>query len=184
MKAQENALLIPLPEFSAQSRDELQRAIYDCCRDNISSSEDKGPTRLHGPIGKWDVSQVTNMTKIFHNLKYFNYSPSDWDVSRVTDMCRMFCRAITFNQDLSKWDVSRVTNMRAMFRDAESFNRDLCNWDVSRVTDMGEMFLDAQSFQQTLCNAAWVNSDALKVDMFTRSPGSISNRVCGAYMLW
>ena len=143
--------------FSAHSRDELQRAVYDCCRDK-TSSEDNRPTRLHGPIGKWDVSQVTNMSKIFRGLKFFNYTLSNWDVSRVTDMKWMFYQAKSFNQDLSKWDVSRVTDMDSMFR-------------------------DAISFQQTLCGAAWVKSKASQVDMFTRSLGSISDTVCRTWVL-
>merc|ERR1719198_1913612 len=90
----------------------------------------------------------------------------------------MFSVAKAFNQDLSKWDVSHVTDMYAMFYDARSFNQDLSNWDVSRVVDMQGMFADASSFQQTLCGAAWVNSKASKVDMFTGSYGSISDTVC------
>merc|ERR1712032_607793 len=101
-----------------------------------------------------------------------------WDVSRVTVMDAMFCYAKSFNQDLSNWDVSRVADMGAMFSYAESFNQDLSNWDVSRVTDMQFMFTEASSFQQTLCGAAWVNSNATKIDIFDHSLGSISDTVC------
>ena len=80
--------------------------------------------------------------------------------------------------------MSHVTNMLAMFCDAESFNQDLSNWDVSRVTDMQLMFIEADSFRQTLCGAAWVNSTATKDKMFTLSPGSISDTVCGTWMFW
>ena len=201
MAARKNTLLTPsLPVFSAQSRDELQRAVDESFRDE---------NRLHGPIGKWDVSQVTDMSKIFLDLEDFDYALSNWDVSRVTNMGGMFDSALVFNQDLSKWDVSRVTDMQwmfnnalsfnqdlsnwdvsrvtsigAMFRHAKSFNQDLSNWDVSRVIDMQWMFADANSFQQTLCSAAWVNSNASKFYMFQNSPGSISNTVCGSWILW
>ena len=203
-----NTLLTPLPVFSPQSRDELFHAVDDCCRDEISSEGDR-LTRLYGPIGKWDVTKVTDMSKIFSDLDYFDYALSDWDVSRVTNMHGMFASALYFNQDLSKWDVSRVTNMRGMFDNAVSFNQDLSKWDVSRVTDMHMMFSyaksfnqdlsywdvsrvihmqwmfdDAISFNQTLCGAAWVNSKASKVGMFTSSPGSISDTVYGVWMLW
>ena len=117
-------------------------------------------------------------------MTVFNYDLSNWDVSRVTNMPAMFAYAHAFNQDLSKWDVSRVTDMTAMFHYALSFNQDLSNWDVSRVVDMQWMFADAYSFEQKLCGAAWVNSNASKIDMFTRSPGIISNTVCGAWMFW
>merc|ERR1712032_743394 len=115
---------------------------------------------------------------MFRYALSFNQDLSKWDVSRVTDMSTMFCFAKSFNQDLSSWDVSRVTNMVAMFSVASAFNQDLSKWDVSRLLDMQCMFAGASSFQQTLCGAAWVNSKALKVDMFIHSLGSISDRVC------
>ena len=195
-------LPIPIPVYSPQSWDELKRAVNDCF--GVSLEENPKPAMLHGPIGQWDVSQVTDMNTIFFDLDTFNAKLSHWDVSRVTDMSGMFAHALNFNQDLSKWDVSRVTSMVMMFRHTSFFNQDLSNWDVSRVTNMGTMFLhaksfnqdlsywdvsrvtnmlgmfaNAHSFNQTLCGAAWVNSDALKVDMFTDSPGSISTTVCG-----
>jgi hypothetical protein len=49
---------------------------------------------------------------------------------------------------------------------------------VSRVTGMRRMFTDAHSFRQKLCGAAWVNSKASKVDMFTNSPGFIPKTEC------
>ena len=118
-----HTLLTPMPVFSPQSRDELKRAVIGVY------SEGNRPTMVHGPISKWDVSQVTDMRTMFYEIDTFNY-------------------------ELSLWDVSRVTNMR-------------------------EMFAGAHSFNQALCGAAWVNSDALEVDMFTHSLGFISNTVCG-----
>ena len=142
--------------FSPSSRDELTRAVDDCL--GVASEPDR-PTRLHGPIGQWDVSQVTDMSNIFNALDDFNY-------------------------ELSKWDVSRVTDMGGMFAEAKSFNQDLSKWDVSRVTDMQRMFNEAGSFQQTLCGAAWVNSNASKIEMFAESLGSISKTVCGVWVHW
>jgi surface protein len=40
----------------------------------------------------------------------FNGDISQWDVSKVTNMSRMFC-AGQFNGDISQWDVSKVTNI-------------------------------------------------------------------------
>ena len=164
--------------FSPSSRDELARAVDDCL--DVASEPDR-PTRLHGPIGQWDVSQVTDMSRIFFQRDTFNYGVSHWDVSRVSNMQGMFAYAGYFNQDLSKWDVSRVTDMTAMFSYAHFFNQDVSHWDVSRVSNMQGMFAGANSFQQTLCGTAWVNSNALKTEMFSDSPGAISSTVCGAY---
>ena len=165
-----------LPMFSPRSRDELKRAIVGVC-----SEGNRQKAMLHGHIGKWDVSHVTDMSKIFYDMHTFNQDLSKWDVSRVVDMRGMFWNAHAFNQDLSKWDVSRVTDMHAMFASAQAFNQHLYKWDVSRVADMDWMFCQANSFQQTLCGAAWVNSNASKIHMFEGSPGSISKTVCGAY---
>ena len=49
----------------------------------------------------------------------------DWDVSNVTDMEKMFRAAGSFNQPLNNWNVSNVNNMGFMFGWAESFNQPL-----------------------------------------------------------
>ena len=64
----------------------------------------------------------------------------NWDVSNVTNMSRMFEDAESFNQPLNNWDVSNVTTMIDMFLGATSFNQPLNNWNVSNVTDMDSMF--------------------------------------------
>ena len=48
-----------------------------------------------------------------------------WNVSNVTDMQSMFAGASSFNQPLNKWNVSNVTDMSWMFEDARSFNQPL-----------------------------------------------------------
>jgi surface protein len=40
---------------------------------------------------------------------------NNWDVSDITDMSRMFYDIRDFNEDISNWDVSNVTNMDNMF---------------------------------------------------------------------
>ena len=44
------------------------------------------------------------------------YGPvADWDVSGVSDMSRLFYYLQNFDEDVSSWDTSSVTNMFAMF---------------------------------------------------------------------
>ena len=43
-----------------------------------------------GHITNWDVSNVTNMSQLFHTRTDFNYDLSDWDISNVTNMSMIF----------------------------------------------------------------------------------------------
>jgi len=118
---------------------------------------------FYGPIAEWDVSSVTDMTRLFGGIEYFNGDLSRWDVSNVTNMSGMFQSrgylandTTDFNGDLSRWDVSKVTNMNYMFSGAGSFTGDLSGWDVSNVTDMNSMFRNARTFNGDL--SRWVVS--------------------------
>jgi len=106
------------------------------------------------PIGKWDVSRVTNMRKLFYNVddlfRDFNEPLDEWDVSNVTNMFNMFDECRYFNQPLNSWNVSKVTDMKYMFNGCREFNQPLDSWDVSNVTDMKSMFLDCETFNQPL----------------------------------
>ena len=63
-----------------------------------------------------------------------------WDVSKITDMSKLFCGYKNFNEDISNWDVSNVTHMNSMFWGCLFFNQDISSWDVSNVTNMSNMF--------------------------------------------
>ena len=128
-----------------KSKAELQDAIAD----TLEISPVDGANGLSKPIGSWDVSAVTDMSRLFvdesgnaiDGMNTFNGDLSKWDVSRVTNMHGMFFSVSSFKGkgDLSKWDVSRVTRMGSMFRHLTWFKGDLSKWDVSRVTQMRHM---------------------------------------------
>ncbi len=105
---------------------------------------------FNGNISTWNTSRVTNMSEMFDGARAFNQPLNKWKVSRVVKMWRMFADATSFNQPLNKWDVSRVTDMFAMFFGASVFNQPLNKWKVSRVTDMKYMFTNTRSFNQPL----------------------------------
>jgi hypothetical protein len=86
----------------------------------------------YGPIGEWDTSGVTDMSRLFRSRKRFNDDISDWDVSSVKRMSHMFCGAAAFNQPLDKWDVSSVENMKGMFLGAAAFNQPKLLWRCVR----------------------------------------------------
>ena len=68
----------------------------------------------------------------------------------------MFSKAAAFNGDISRWDVSSVENMYVMF------------WEA----------ISAKSFTQQLCAHAWVNSTAIRTDMFQGSSAWIAPTSC------
>ena len=67
----------------------------------------------HGPIGEWDVSQVTDMDAMFSD-----YSDADY-----------------FNQDLSKrnvkWNVRKVTRVQVIFFEAIAWRCPRGMWEKS-----------------------------------------------------
>ena len=97
-------------------------------------------------ISRWDVGNVTNMSKMFCFCYKFNQDISGWDVGNVSDTASMFFCDCAFNQDISGWDVGRVTNMSSMFSNAIVFNGNISSWDVSNVTNMSSMFYSAIVF--------------------------------------
>ena len=132
----------------------------------------KGP---RGPIGSWDINEVTDMRNLF--VEEENNAEKDTDTDHTAIPIP---GADKFNGDLLKWDVLNVINMHSMFQFASSFNADLSKWDVSRVTNMRNMFKGASSFTQTLCGA-WFASKANKEAMFEDSGrmfGVSSGQIC------
>ena len=55
----------------------------------------------YGHIQYWDVSRVTNMSKLFKDLYFFSYDISSWDVSNVRDFSEMFYHTENFNSPLN-----------------------------------------------------------------------------------
>ena len=108
-------------------------------------------------ISAWDVSNVTNMYRMFEE-SWFNQDISSWDVGNVTNMNQMF-QGSKFSRDISSWDVSKVTTMRQMFLDTR-FNRDISSWDVSNVTNMDVLFHDSL-FNQDI--GSWDVSNVTKM---------------------
>ena len=125
----------------------------------LNSSIDSGDD-----ISGWDVSNVTNMSRMFEGTTNFNVDISGWDIAAVTDMSAFLKGASVFDQDLSAWatPIIGVTNMASMFEGAQTFNQDLSTWDVSTMIDASSMFNGASSFNQDLGD--WDVSDMRTAD--------------------
>lgn len=102
---------------------------------------------VYGPVERWNVSKVTDMSRLFMDYSTFNADISGWDVSKVQNMSYMFCGASDFNQNLSSWDVNRVETMASMFEKAKKFNSRLFAPNPSRLLYAGRMFYEAEAFE-------------------------------------
>jgi len=91
----------------------------------------------------------------------------DWDVSRMTDMTRLFKDRTEFNQDISRWDTSSVTSFKETFRNASSFNQDLSGWGLSPGVDFTATFLDAGAFAQPVWTWPHASSTGVFANAFT-----------------
>lgn len=98
-------------------------------------------------INKWDVSKVTNMSKMFKECYTFNISLS-FDTSNVIDMSEMLYRCCNFNKPL-KLNTKKVKNMSYMFYHCFNFNQPL-DFDTSNVVNMNAMFCGCKHFNQPL----------------------------------
>ena len=140
------------------TNDNIQDAVNLWCN---SCTREEAEQNYGGPIGNWDVSNVTKMDYLFSNKYDFNEDISKWNTSNVTSMKGMFREACAFNQPIGRWDVSNVTRMDCMFAGGTvniydnlqyctHFNQPLDQWNVSNVTSMSGMFLLNLSFNQPI----------------------------------
>ncbi len=120
-----------------------------------------------------NLSQVTDMSVMFHNDTNFNSNIDNWNVSNVTDMSSMFDTATAFNQPLNSWNVAKVTNMQGMFWTDAAFNQPLDSWKVSSVTNMNGMFFGAISFNQDI--SSWDVSNVTSMTNMFNTALSDSN---------
>jgi surface protein len=142
---------------------DIRASVNLWCDDRVAAEE------RYGHISEWDVSSVTDMSKLFRGKKTFNDDISRWDVSKVTDMSFIFCGAHSFDQPVGDWDVSKVTNMSWMFDSARVFDQAIGDWAVSNVTNMNCMFYNAQLFDQDLTR--WdLRSGTNTANMFANTP--------------
>ncbi len=94
-------------------------------------------------VEQWGGNVWTSMENAFSGTLNLVINATDApDLSNVINMSNMFHGDTLFNQDISDWDVSNVNNMSGMFGAAISFNQDIGNWDVGNVTTMNNMFVD------------------------------------------
>ena len=111
-------------------------------------------------LGDIDTSKITDLSWLFYESYRYDFSGIEyWDVSNVTNMNKMFWDCKSFNQPLDKWNVSNVTNMSGMFMACYKFNQPLDKWNIKNVISVAGMLLDTDDFRQDLSRWSKVNPD-------------------------
>ena len=152
----DNLKLISMDQWGTQVWGSMKQAFYFC--ENVE----------YNATGVPNLSQVTNMQRMFRRNYLFNHNINNWDVSNVQYMDNMFYQASIYDQPLDNWDVSNVLSMNNMFTSTDAFNQPLSSWDVSKVTSMHQMFYDTELFNQPLNN--WDVSSVTNMEgMFYRA---------------
>ena len=119
----------------------------------------------------WNTSGLRNCLSMFESQVKFDANLGSWDVSNVTNMSRMFALCFIFNNinnsNINNWNTSNVINTSLMFVQAYEFNQPIGNWDVSKVQNMLGMFQNAWAFDQDISNwnLAGLNSNT-SLDFF------------------
>jgi surface protein len=103
---------------------------------------------FNGPVGNWNISNVTDITGCFQYSPKFNQPLSNWNTSNVTSFYELFSGSI-FDQPIGNWNTSKVTNIGQCFT-STPFNQDIGNWDVSKVTNMIYVFSYNNKFNQNI----------------------------------
>lgn len=107
----------------------------------------------------WDVSNVTDMSDMFHSAESFIEDIGDyWQTGEVVNMSGMFCGAKLFNKDIGYWNTQKVEDMSNMFNGAESFKGDIGRWHTDSVVTMEGMFNGAKVFNKDIgecIDGAW-----------------------------
>ena len=75
-------------EFTPETKDDLKKAVVF-----YYENTDAG-IKKYGVMNSWNVSKITDMSRLFEELYDFNEYINDWDVSKLTHLESLkFCDA-------------------------------------------------------------------------------------------
>ncbi|MFT0132781.1 BspA family leucine-rich repeat surface protein [Candidatus Enterenecus avicola] len=108
-------------------------------------------------ISYFDVSKVTNMSRMFSESVIPSLDLNNWDTSNVVDMTGMFSNSQIEELKISNFNTSNVGTMAGMFMESQVKELDLSSWDTSRLNNATSMFQNSQV--ESLNLSAWNTSN-------------------------
>ncbi len=137
-------------------------------------------------LGKWPVSNVTNMRCAFENCTAFKGEGLEkWRPVNCENFVSTFGGCDAFNPDLSDWktSLSKARDVQGMFRHCISFKgTGLDEWNVSQVRNFTQMFYEC--FQLAFNPANWNVRNARNMDEMFRSCSALDNIVPADFTNW
>jgi surface protein len=90
----------------------------------------------------WNVSLVSNTSRMFRNNTAFNQDLSSWDVSGLSNTGEMFSYGSVFNQNLSSWNIINLSNGQSSFfanniLTPENYTDTIVGWAVTVYSNSG-----------------------------------------------
>jgi Mycoplasma protein of unknown function, DUF285 len=147
------------PQFVAFSSTPELYAAVDNYLANPSSNATTAALKYGYPMGRWDVSQLTDFSRVF-------------DPNRNSSLIEESCgpRQNLFNEDISAWQVSNAVTMKGIFS-CTPFNGDVSQWSVANVKDFSYAFAGASQFAGDL--SAWNVGSATNMAFMVRLAGPL-----------
>jgi uncharacterized protein YjbI with pentapeptide repeats len=162
-------VILPDGRTAFTSTAQLYQAVDDYLAlqgSNASLSKSSNISLQYGyPMGAWDVSRLTNFSRVFDpdrtqalararlpsRPSTFNEDLRNWDVSNAVTMEGLFAGAISFvGVGLEYWNVSRVQTFAYTFAWTSQFNGNISGWDTSNAVATNSMFAKALAFDRDL----------------------------------
>ena len=98
-------------------------------------------------IGKWDTSQVTDMSGLFwkcSTLIHISHGISNWNMINVKNISGMFvnCSVLLYLPDISKWNTKNLENMEDLFHNCQNLKKvpDISKWNIEKLTSLSFIF--------------------------------------------
>ncbi len=117
-----------------------------------------------------NVSNVTNMSYMFHNCKALTSVlwANDIDTSKLTQMSAMFygCSAMTDNLLPENWNMTKVTTVEKLYYGCTSLETLVMydSFDTSNVNTMQDMFYQCTSLKNITWSANFKTSKVARMD--------------------
>lgn len=122
--------------------------------DNGNLDEEALKFVISTPIGRWDVSRVTDMRGLFSDMP-FDFDDAEYyhvndDLTRG-DQVDFEDTDTEYEKFLNTWNVSNVTDMRSMFTDCKNLKRIFSlghgiMWGTTKLTKTSYMFQNCENY--------------------------------------